>query len=90
MYGGGRGGGGGGGGGRNKTKETIKRFWIIREKRRKELENLRKLLGKNWFSDRVVDDWNRPSNQVVNAESLGSFKRRLDSFMDEDDKCKYE
>ena len=30
----------------------------------------------------VVDNWNRFSQQVVNAQTIGIFKRRLDGFMD--------
>ena len=46
------------------------------------------MLGKNWFSNRVVDEWNGLSNQVVSGESVGSFKRRLDKFMDGGDRWK--
>ena len=43
-------------------------------------------VGKHWFSNRVVNDWNRLSGHVVSAETLGSFKRRLDESMDRDDR----
>ena len=43
-------------------------------------------IGDNWFSNRVVDDWNRLNNHIVSAQTLGSFTKRLDKFMDEDDK----
>ena len=46
----------------------------------------RREIGRYWFSNRVVDDWNRLSREVVSAESLGSFKRRLDKCMDRDDR----
>ena len=46
----------------------------------------RKEIGRRWFSNRVVNDWNRLSSHVVEANTIESFKRRLDSFMDEDDK----
>ena len=45
----------------------------------------RREIGWNWFSNRVVDEWNGRSNYIVSAETMGSFKRRLDKFMDEDD-----
>ena len=48
------------------------------------LEKLK--LGKKWFSNRVVDEWNGPSKHIISAESMGRFKRRLDKFMDEDDR----
>ena len=41
-------------------------------------------IGRNWFTNRVVDEWNRLSSQVVSANSIDSFKRRLDKFMDGD------
>ena len=41
-------------------------------------------IGRNWFTNRVVDEWNGLSGHVVGAESISSFKRRLDKFMDED------
>ena len=43
-------------------------------------------VGKYWFSNRVVNDWNRLSSDVVGAGSLGSFKRRLDECMDGDER----
>ena len=42
-----------------------------------------KEIGINCFRNRVVDDWNRLSQQVVSAQTIWSFKRRLDGFMDE-------
>ena len=42
----------------------------------------RKEIGKNWFTNRVVDEWNKLSVNVVNAETIDSFKTRLDKFMD--------
>ena len=42
-----------------------------------------KEIGRNWFTNRVVDDRNS-QQQVVRAQTIGSFKRRLDDFMDWD------
>ena len=42
----------------------------------------RKDIGKNWFTNRVVDQWNKLSKYVVDANSIESFKWRLDKFMD--------
>ena len=53
-----------------------------------EKSRFKKELGKNWFANRVVDEWNRLSNQVVSAKTLESFKRRLDKHMDGDDRWK--
>ncbi|MPC76145.1 hypothetical protein E2C01_070550 [Portunus trituberculatus] len=41
----------------------------------------RKEMGRKWCCNGVVDEWNGLSNDVVNGESIGSFKR-LDKFMD--------
>ena len=32
-------------------------------------------LGRYWFTNRVVNSWNRLGRHVVSAESMGSFKR---------------
>ena len=37
------------------------------------------------FSNRIVDEWSRLSNHIVNAQTMESFKRRVHKFMDEDD-----
>ena len=36
--------------------------------------------------DRTEIDWNRQDRHVVNGESIGNFKRRLDQSMDRDDR----
>ena len=38
----------------------------------------KKTCRQNFFSQRVVDDWNSLPDEVVTAESLNSFKKRLD------------
>ena len=43
-------------------------------------------LGRYWFINRVVNDWNRLGRHVVSAESIDSFKRRLDESMDRDER----
>ena len=40
-----------------------------------------KEIGENWFANRLVDNWNRRSYEVVSAESIASFKRRLDKVI---------
>ena len=35
---------------------------------------------KNFFSNRVVDAWNELPQHVVDAETVNSFKARLDKF----------
>ncbi len=37
---------------------------------------------KNWFTNWVVDERNRLSSHVVSANTIDSFKRGLDAFMD--------
>ena len=32
-----------------------------------------KEIDRNWFTNKVVDDWNRLSQQVVTAQKIGSF-----------------
>ena len=43
-------------------------------------------IGRYWFTNRVVHDWNRLGRHVVSAESIDSFKRQLDECMDCDDR----
>ena len=42
-------------------------------------------LGRYWFTNKVVNNWNRLGRHVISAESIGSFKRRLDESMDRDE-----
>ncbi len=39
-------------------------------------------IGKNLFTNRVGDEWNRISSHVVSANTIDTFKQRLDKFMD--------
>ncbi len=41
-------------------------------------------IGKHWFTNRVVDEWNRLSSHVVSGNTIVTFKNRLDIFMDSD------
>ena len=34
----------------------------------------------SFFSQRVVNDWNKLSNDVVSADSVNAFKNRLDNI----------
>ena len=34
----------------------------------------------NFFSNRVIEDWNHLPNDVVNAETLNTFKSLLDNY----------
>lgn len=46
----------------------------------------KKEIGKNWFTNRVVDKWNRLSRHVVSENTIDCFKKRLDRFLDSDDR----
>ena len=37
-------------------------------------------IRKYTFSQRVIDDWNSLNNEIVLAESLNSFKSKLDKY----------
>ncbi len=39
-------------------------------------------MGKNWIANRIVDEWNRLSSHVVNANTIDTFKKTLNRFMD--------
>ncbi|KAK8741933.1 hypothetical protein OTU49_002018 [Cherax quadricarinatus] len=41
----------------------------------------RKDIGKYWFGNRVVDEWNKLPSTVIEARTLCSFKNRLDKYM---------
>ena len=43
-------------------------------------------LDRYWFTNRVVNDWNRLDRHVVSGKSIGSFKRQLVESMDRDDR----
>ncbi len=40
----------------------------------------------NWFTNRVVDEWNRLGSHVASVNTIDTFKIRLDKFMDREDK----
>ena len=39
------------------------------------------MIGRNWFSNRVVNDWIGFSNDIVSDERKRRFKLTLDKFM---------
>ena len=41
----------------------------------------KKDIGKYWFGNRVVDLWNTLPPAVINSNTVGSFKTRMDSHM---------
>ncbi len=46
----------------------------------------RREIGRHWFSNRVVDKWNKLSNHIVRAGTRVCFKSRLDNYMDQDER----
>ena len=64
------------------TSISVKR---LIECRKLEKFRFKKEIGKNWFTNRVVDEQNRLNSHVVSAKSIDCFKNRLDKFMDSDD-----
>ncbi len=71
------------------NKGDINKVLVVREQGRTrsngfKLDKFRitKDIGKNWFTNRVVDEWNRLSSHVVSGNTVDSFKRRLDKFID--------
>ena len=45
-------------------------------------------IGRNWFSNCVVCERRTLNNSVVSAQTLKSFKRRLDKFLEKEDRWK--
>ena len=49
----------------------------------------RREIERNWFSNRVVDEWNGLSNHIVSVKTITvggwMLKRKLVKLMDEDD-----
>ena len=41
-----------------------------------------KEIGRHWFGNRVVNEWNKLPREIVSAETVVSFKNRLDKYMD--------
>ena len=39
-------------------------------------------IGRHWYGNRVVDEWNKLPKEIVSAETVVSFKNRLDKHMD--------
>ena len=53
-----------------------------------EKNRYKKEIRKNWFSNRVVDEWNGLSSQVVSGKTIENFKTTLDKYMDENEVIK--
>ena len=70
-------------------QEDMHKVFIVKEKARIRSYGFnlvkfryRKDIGKNWFTNRVVEEWNKLSKHVVSAGIVNTFKKRLDNLMD--------
>ena len=45
-----------------------------------------KILVKIWFTNGLVEEWNKLSKYVVSAGTVDTFKKRLDISMDEENR----
>ncbi len=43
-------------------------------------------MGRYWFTNTVVNDWNRLRRHVVSAETMGNLKKRSAKCMNRDDR----
>ena len=75
------------------NKRDINKVLIVKEKIRTQtngfkLDNFRfrKDIGTNWFTNCVVEEWDKLSKQVVRAGTVDTLKKRLDISMDEENK----
>jgi hypothetical protein len=37
-------------------------------------------LRKHFFSQRIIDDWNSLTEEIVTAETINSFKAKIDKY----------
>ena len=63
------------------NKGDINKVLIVKEKVRTRTNGFkldkfryRKNIGKNWFTNRVVEEWNKLSKHVVSAGTVDTFK----------------
>ena len=40
-------------------------------------------IGRHWYGNRVVDEWNKLPEEIVSANRVDTFKNKLDRYMDE-------
>ena len=73
------------------NKMDINKILIIKEKVRTRTNGFkldkfrfRKDIFKNWFTNGLVEEWNKLSKHVVSATTVNSFKKRLDISMDKE------
>ena len=39
-------------------------------------------VGRNWYGNRVVDEWNKLPAEILQTNRVDTFKNKLDSHMD--------
>ena len=59
------------------VNESITRIENRNNELKLEKFRFKKEMGRNWFLNKAVDEWNRLSNPIVSGETMGSLKRRL-------------
>ena len=37
-------------------------------------------IGKYWFTNRIVEPWNKPPVSIIESDSINAFKNRLDKY----------
>ena len=74
-------------------KRYINKVLMIKEKVRTRANGFklykfkyRKDIGKNYFTNKVVEEWNKLGKHVVSAGTVKTFKKRLDISMDEENR----
>ena len=75
------------------NKGNINKIIIVKEKVRTRTNGFkldkfryRKDIGKNWFTNRVVEELNKISKHVVSSWTVDTFKKRLDISMNEENR----
>ena len=75
------------------NKGEINKVLIVKEKVRTRTNGFklnkfryRKNIGTNWFTNRVVEEWNKFSKHILSVGTVNTFKKRLDISMDEENR----
>ena len=75
------------------NKGDISKVLIVKEKVRTRTNDFKldkfrykKNIGKNWFTNKVVEEWNKLSKHAVSARIVDTFKKRLDISMNEENR----
>jgi len=63
------------------TTSVILSYLILSYKYKLDKHRSRLETRKNFFSQRVVNNWNSLSDYIIEAESVNSFKNRYDKYV---------